>query len=1160
MKFLSILILTFVLMFDASIISAELTIRINEAMSSNGTSAYDEEGDTPDWLELYNPTTMPISLKDWRISDNSVYQQAWKFPDTTIAPKSFIRVYCSEKNRVGKGYCIVEASGASFYENPLAEWFHFEYVKMPGDFEMSLDCISLRDILINSASIALMVREELSKSSRYAGIFYHRNPYYQVNYRDTINTALKNYIFKNPIYQKYAYMKLKRTGDSVRFAYTDKGGYEYDNYCIFFPSDKELYAGIAISSSDRYVPGEFILDTFRLNGKPYNIEQLTSYDIIEFMASRKFISKELHTNFALNKDGEKIYLWNSNAELVDTLAVPMLLPDVSYGAYPDATDFRAYFDKPTIGKLNTEPKSGILASPKISMEAGLYTDSLTVSLSSDDTKAKIVFSTNGAELNNNSARYVSPINIGKTTSVRVRAFRSGYVPSPTVSHTYFINDTASLPSVSITTDSIYLWEENGGIFRYVHSDNRVPVNFEFFSIEKKCEYSGSGEIELIGHGASRGKHGHSSLRLNAKEKYGMKELKYDFWGSNSLSEYKSVVFRNASGDWEQAFMRDAFGCMLARRISTLDAALSQPYYVYVNGEFYALANMREHTNEHYFKTKYNISEESINIVKNNAELTEGSGASYFNLIDSLKNITNCDTKEFKELINSRIDIDNIIDYVLLETYTSNYDWIGHNLKVWQSDEYDSKWRSVPYDLDWTCNLDCFCTPKNFSFNRFLDSTYNPNIKFPYLFGKIISNKEFLTKYQLRSQELLNTTFSPKPVRQLLDSMAYFVSLGIDRQRAKYPECAKDWAGSVNRMREFAAQRNRFLLEDYVERFNMCGLTTVNINSNLQDNISVKINNSVMTDTTITGHYFKDFEQRIEILPRKGQKFLRWSPDSLGDNPVLVMRLDTLQDTLNITAIFEREEVEPEPIITEIMYKSANNSPDWIEIYNPSRNDIDISEWQIKDSDDSHVFIFPTKSTLKAKSFVVVSQDTSAFKIVYPKLINLSGNLTFGYGKEDIVRLYNNSGALIDSVAYSSAVPWYAVCYGSGPSLEIRDLKADNTVASNWSPSIISGGTPGYFSSTTGIEYSINSTISAYPNPNKGTFNLLIRSDNAEEVTVELINYLGATIESRTIYLNEGDNILNYNITDKYPKAAYYIRINSANGKANSTVSIPIIVE
>ena len=714
--------------------------------------------------------------------------------------------------------------------------------------------------------------------------------------------------------------------------------------------------------------------------------------------------------------------------------------------------------------------------------------------------------------------------------------------------------------MSLVTDSIYLWGKHIGIFWSLFAENVAPVNFEFFSADKRPVFTGTGEIEIAGNSNAMDRMGHSSLRLNAKEKYGMKEFKYDFWGNNSLREYKSVVFRNSSNDWSGAFMRDAFGCMLARRINTLDAALSQPYFVYLNGEFYAMANMREHTNEHYFKAKYKLNEESINIVKNNAELNDGSGAAYFNLIDSLKNITNCDTQEFKNLINTNIDIDNIIDYVILETYTANYDWITNNVKLWQSTEFDTKWRFVVHDLDWSFDIGSTACAKSNLMPRLLDSTYNPNIKFPFLFGKIISNKEFLTKYQLRSQELLNTTLSPKPVRQLIDSMAYFVSLGIDRQRAKYPECAKDWASSVDRMRQFAALRSRYLLEDYVERFNMLGLTALNISSNLQDNISVKINNSVMTDTTISGHYFKDFEQRIEILPRKGQKFLRWSPDSLGDSPILVLRLDTLQDTLNITAIFEREEVEPEPIITEIMYKSANNSPDWIEIFNPSRKDIDISQWRISDSDPSHNYLFPDNTTLPAKSFIVVSEDTSAFKIIYTQPINLSGNLTFGFGKEDMVRLYNNSGALIDSVAYSSAVPWYAVCYGSGPSLEIRDLKADNSLSGNWSPSIILGGTPGYFSSTTGIEYSISNLINAYPNPNAGTFNLQIRSDRSEEVIVELINYLGATIESRTIYLNEGDNILNYNISGKHPKAAYYIRINSANGKTNTTMSIPIIIE
>ena len=32
------------------------TVQINEVMASNQTTVFDEDGDTPDWIELHNPS------------------------------------------------------------------------------------------------------------------------------------------------------------------------------------------------------------------------------------------------------------------------------------------------------------------------------------------------------------------------------------------------------------------------------------------------------------------------------------------------------------------------------------------------------------------------------------------------------------------------------------------------------------------------------------------------------------------------------------------------------------------------------------------------------------------------------------------------------------------------------------------------------------------------------------------------------------------------------------------------------------------------------------------------------------------------------------------------------------------------------------------------
>ena len=54
---------------------------INEASSSN-SSFEDEDGDSPDWFELYNSDTSAINLTGWSITDDILEPAKWVFPNT----------------------------------------------------------------------------------------------------------------------------------------------------------------------------------------------------------------------------------------------------------------------------------------------------------------------------------------------------------------------------------------------------------------------------------------------------------------------------------------------------------------------------------------------------------------------------------------------------------------------------------------------------------------------------------------------------------------------------------------------------------------------------------------------------------------------------------------------------------------------------------------------------------------------------------------------------------------------------------------------------------------------------------------------------------------------------------------------------------------------
>ena len=72
-------------------------IVISEVMTSNASFAPDSDGDHPDWIELWNPTSNPISLENYQLVHDEVDQ--WTFPSLTLSPNQYLVVYASGKNR-----------------------------------------------------------------------------------------------------------------------------------------------------------------------------------------------------------------------------------------------------------------------------------------------------------------------------------------------------------------------------------------------------------------------------------------------------------------------------------------------------------------------------------------------------------------------------------------------------------------------------------------------------------------------------------------------------------------------------------------------------------------------------------------------------------------------------------------------------------------------------------------------------------------------------------------------------------------------------------------------------------------------------------------------------------------------------------------------------
>jgi hypothetical protein len=72
---------------------------ISEFLAINNSVLADEDGDFPDWIEIYNADTLTVNLNGWFLTDNPLNIDKWQFPNILLDSGEYLMVFASEKNR-----------------------------------------------------------------------------------------------------------------------------------------------------------------------------------------------------------------------------------------------------------------------------------------------------------------------------------------------------------------------------------------------------------------------------------------------------------------------------------------------------------------------------------------------------------------------------------------------------------------------------------------------------------------------------------------------------------------------------------------------------------------------------------------------------------------------------------------------------------------------------------------------------------------------------------------------------------------------------------------------------------------------------------------------------------------------------------------------------
>jgi len=169
------------------------------------------------------------------------------------------------------------------------------------------------------------------------------------------------------------------------------------------------------------------------------------------------------------------------------------------------------------------------------------------------------------------------------------------------------------------------------------------------------------------------------------------------------------------------------------------------------------------------------------------------------------------------------------------------------------------------------------------------------------------------------------------------------------------------------------------------------------------------------------------------------------------------------DTTSFTVRAGRGQV----IVSEIMYAPVSGAPEWVELFNCSREPVDVRHWWMEDSSRKKFLITSNCRLIEPEAYLLLVQEEEGFRSSSPGACtgmfiepeggwpSLNNYNQPGEQFADVVCLRDSAGCISDYVAYSDE--W---CTRANSSIERVSKEASSRLAGNWCSSAApSGSTP-----------------------------------------------------------------------------------------------------
>ena len=366
-----------------------------------------------------------------------------------------------------------------------------------------------------------------------------------------------------------------------------------------------------------------------------------------------------------------------------------------------------------------------------------------------------------------------------------------------------------LPIVSIVTDKDNFFRnstdpDKGGI--YIHTGTPVgdptgrswerPVSLEIFDGGRLDATVDCGIKIHGGHSRLAEKNPKHAFRLKFKGAYGSTPLSCPVFGPDGPSEFRTLTLRTFFGNswqhWDGSNRRRAqYERDLWHRMAS--AQLGMPYsngrhvHVFINGIYWGMYSLSEKVDEDFCVSHFGGRPEDYDVMK----VDESQGNSVVADFGSFATFAELMALDGSDLaaVERLLDVDEFIDYMILNQYAGNSDWDYHNwFAVRGAGDgagagaaggpagHDGRFRFMVWDSEGI-------------FQGLDDNVLGLSSKGKPtgLFQKLIKNDEFRARYSQRVRELSSPggLLTPERATALWDSIYHSIDAALYLEAARW---------------------------------------------------------------------------------------------------------------------------------------------------------------------------------------------------------------------------------------------------------------------------------------------------------------------------------------------------------------------------------------